>query len=416
MLDSTRFPLAAALALVSVVACSSVDETPSKDDEVSTAIIEGEVDVEHDAVVMLSMGKADGTFSRCSGTIVKTDPATKVGWVLTAAHCIDDVARVQVVTGATLGSPDSRTFQVLDFTPHPNYTGATTSVYDIGVVRILGVDASTPAIPLYLPDGLQNGVKVTSVGYGRTTPMGVPESEANRLRRSVGGTVRALRPGSVGVRYEGGSICKGDSGGPVLIEVEGKKFVAGVHSFVVGNCIGIGYSARPAAFGSFLQPILSTPPAALSCGQCKQAANSGDQACVTARRACFGDAECGGYYRCVMRCTTADCANDCRARFPQGVGPFLALRNCPCTECADACSEDATCAATPRCGISLGQTDCARCMESSCCDEVAACGGDGACYACLGSGSAPECATNPLRQGMFACRNAKCAAQCGATP
>ncbi len=76
-------------ASVGLTACVSKKEAPSPvaDTEASRqAIINGQLDTTHQAVVALI-----GRNSICSGTIVQTDPQRGIGWVLTAAHCVDDV-------------------------------------------------------------------------------------------------------------------------------------------------------------------------------------------------------------------------------------------------------------------------------------------------------------------------------------
>jgi hypothetical protein len=403
-------------ALFSGVACSSSEDAASTEG----AIIAGQVDTTHEAVVLLQIDKGDGTGARCSGTIIKADPVTKVGYVLTAAHCVDDAAKVYITAADDVSLlTQARRYQVIDFKAHPNYH-STSSPYDVGMVRILGVDANTPVIPLLSPDNLAVGMPVNSVGFGRTTNGTAPQENPNTLRRSVKGTIRRVSAGTISVVYQGGSICHGDSGGPMLVTQNGKEYVGAVHSFVMGDCIGYAGNSRPSAFMSFIQPILTAPPPSPTCAICKQTANSGDQKCAADNRACLADANCGGFYRCIVACTDADCGASCRAQFPLGIGPFNALRNCPCNECASACGEDTTCANVPKCGIPLGDSDCGTCLQNSCCSEVAACGSDGACYACLntpaGTAPAPECATNALRKAMFTCRTDKCATQCAPHP
>src|SRR2546430_11092494 len=80
--------LLAAPVLVLVAACSSTS-SPKSESTGTTAspIINGQLDTTHDAVVAIALqqGNEGGL---CSGTIVKIDAATNIGWVLTAAHCV----------------------------------------------------------------------------------------------------------------------------------------------------------------------------------------------------------------------------------------------------------------------------------------------------------------------------------------
>src|SRR5262245_10457638 len=75
-------PFLAALAF----SCSASPE-PEKSGSSSGAIIGGNLDTTHQAVVAVYQeSSTDGAI--CSGTFIKTDPTTKVGYVLTAAHCV----------------------------------------------------------------------------------------------------------------------------------------------------------------------------------------------------------------------------------------------------------------------------------------------------------------------------------------
>lgn len=259
---------APALALGAAMAIAACAQRADEGDEgAASAIVKGSIDTERDAVVFLSMVGVDNRRSQCTGTIVRADVETQIGYVLTAGHCVDDARRVAVYEADDLSGPRVHQYRVLDFYAHPDYTGQAGSSFDIGLVRIRGVDESTPVLPMALPDELAPGTRIVSVGYGRTTPMGAVEPTQNLVRRFVGGTIRRLPQALIEAVYDdGGSICSGDSGGPVLALREGREYVVGVHSFVRGNCIGLGYSVRPSMMLAFLQPILDAPLAGVDAG------------------------------------------------------------------------------------------------------------------------------------------------------
>src|SRR5687767_12903510 len=165
------------------VACSA---SPASDDEVtgrtSSAIINGTLDTKHPAVVavILQQGSQGGI---CSGTIVKIDATRKIGWVATAAHCVD-VPPVVVIGGEDFLKPGALHYEVLDYEADSRYGNQAGSPYDFAMVRIAGVEASSPMIPLVSgADGLAVGTPVTSVGYGRTSTQTPTKPEDENTRR-----------------------------------------------------------------------------------------------------------------------------------------------------------------------------------------------------------------------------------------
>jgi hypothetical protein len=423
-----RLAAGSVLALVSLgVACS--EDAGDAVDADEAAIIGGQRDTTHPAVVSLHMAHADGTGGLCTGTIVKVDAEKHIGYVLTAAHCVRDATRVTVIRGDDFKAPGVVYYDVLDFKANPAYTGQTSSPFDVAMVRILGVDATTPVIPIRSPDGLAQGTAVTSIGFGRVVRPSSSSSTTpqNTKRNRIDGAISRISSSQITMRYTGGTTCFGDSGGPVITKVGGSEFVVGVHSYVLGSCQGGDTSGRPTASANFIQSILNLPEPAASCAACKRNVGTGDMACGVQWRACLADADCGGYRACRARCASADagagadagtaeCSAACRAQFPLGVGPYTNALNCACGQCADSCTGDASCANHPACGFTMGASTpdaCKACVESKCCDEGRACSADAACFQCATTSPAPtSCETNALRTAMKSCRAEKCAAEC----
>jgi MYXO-CTERM domain-containing protein len=411
MRPSIRF-LAPVLVTLAV-ACSTGAPEPSDDlgdlARRSDAIINGVVDTTHPAVValILAQGSQGGL---CSGTIVKVDAQKHIGWVATAAHCVE-LPPALVVQAQNFSSADAIRYAVLDYEKDERYT-STGGSYDFAMVRIVGVDADTPVIPLTTsPDGLSNGTPVTSVGFGRTS---LSPPFDNSERRVVNKTLDDISATLIGYDMSTKGICQGDSGGPVLVGSGSTTRVVGIHSFVQGDCDGRGYSGRVTAGLQFFAQQLAKPLPSESCGLCEKIANSGKNECTVLSASCLADPECKGYYQCLSEKSQAACL----AEYPLAEGPFNAAANCVCTRaCADQCGSSVACLKAPKCGFEMKAGDCATCIESSCCQEETDCAADGQCYVCLKTDDADaKCATNAARKKLATCAANKCKTECADSP
>jgi len=413
---------AAFFTLVAVLAaCSAApsDRRGGKDEsdeilgQTSSAIINGSLDTTHPAVValILSQGSQGGL---CSGTIVKTDTTRHIGWVVTAAHCVELPPAI-VVQAEDMTSPNAIRYEVIDYKADSRWSGQTDSAYDFAVVRIAGVDASTPVLPLTTAsDGLSNGAAVKSVGFGRTTLISAMTPDKNTQRYFVDKTLNALNSSHMGYDMSDKGICQGDSGGPVIRGTGANEKVVGVHSYVQGDCNGEGVSGRVSlALDSFFTPELTKALPADSCGLCEKVANSGKNECAALSASCLSDPNCKGYYECLSEKPKADCIK----QYPLAEGPFYAAANCICTRsCKTLCAGDDACSRVPKCGYPNERGDCATCLESSCCEEETNCAANGQCYVCLKNKDAdPVCASNAARKTLAACATTKCATQCKGT-
>jgi hypothetical protein len=259
-------------------------------------------------------------------------------------------------------------------------------------------------------DGLGVGTSVVSVGYGRTSLIASGAGTENTVRRRVSKTLGQVGQ-TISYNMQNSGICQGDSGGPVLVSSGGVEKVAGIHSYVEGDCNGTGVSTRVSFGLSFLSGEIAKAQPTIDCDMCGKIANSGSGLCAAATRSCLADKQCAGYYECLSSGATKA---SCLVKFPKAEGPFNAAANCQCTQaCKTECKSNFECSLAPKCGYKLPAGSCATCTESACCDEALACASDGTCYVCLKTNdAAAECATNAARKKMATCVASKCKTEC----
>jgi secreted trypsin-like serine protease len=159
---------------------------------------------------------SDGTWIYCSGTLIS--PTV----FLTAAHCDDDGARVQITFDPDYAAGD-RTYTGT-FHADPQYSHVQSDTHDIAVVVLdQPIKGITPA---KLPkagslSNLPKDQKFTSVGYGAYEVTNGPGGHRylyDDVRNYAVGTLNATNP--TWLRISGnpstsnGGTCYGDSGGP----------------------------------------------------------------------------------------------------------------------------------------------------------------------------------------------------------
>jgi hypothetical protein len=238
-------------------------EAPSG--RVEAAIINGQPDDAHDAVVALL-----GPEHSCSGTIVAIRPPYL--YVLTAAHCVAPVAPTDpevVAMGPDYQSPDV-TFPIESCQPHPDYDGQS---FDFAMCRALGASAATPVIAVQSePDQLEVGVSVRHVGYGVTEADG-----SNSLKYSSLGRLSEVDELLLWYDQANTGPCFGDSGGPQLTATS-PELLVGVTSFGDESCTDYGASGRASrVLDSFIAPfVAAVPSGSLGCGP-----YGGEPACQT---------------------------------------------------------------------------------------------------------------------------------------
>lgn len=388
-----------AAAFVAVTACGEGPEAGVEPvGAVDQGIVGGSTDTTHDAVVAWIHG------SKCSATIIATQGTT--GYALTAAHCVGGPAGT-IREGNDHNDAD-RTYDVLDWVVHPGY--ATSSAFDVAIVRFTGADGATPTLPVAskAQDNLNAGSSVDAIGYG-VTPAN------NSLRRHVVASLGYASEMLLGLDQPASGICSGDSGGPSLVD----ERVVGVHSFVTdASCTGSGvrgFDIRAAAvLGVFINPVLNGQAIGVhTCDECSDA-HIQLGLCSDAAQTCGESAACRDYIDCVNACGDVPCTVGCELQHPQGKATYDGIRDCACHDaCATECQGDSYCAEPPLCHFTSSDADCQSCFEASCCDEMTSCAADGYCVDCV-TDSVPlaECPADPTVAAVQACIADNCAAQC----
>jgi len=202
----------------------------------------------HAAALILHLTQQRSSF--CGGSIIN------IHYILTAAHCLEDVTRVEVQAGVHnifRGTPEFRaTVLPRDLRVHPQYN-SDTLLNDIGLVFVLAripLGNSMQRIALPPRSQINNrfvGSIGTVIGWGRTSDTTQALSDALRfvalpvLPDQVCNEVynhdyRFFNPTNICLSGEHGSSCNGDSGGGFHVTMNGEMTIIGLVSYGSSTC------------------------------------------------------------------------------------------------------------------------------------------------------------------------------------
>lgn len=267
MLASKLTPVALATLLFSGAANAGTQFSPivkgSEDTDIVTNIVGGTETQPYSRpyqVAMLYNGR-----QICGGTLISSQ------WVLTAAHCLDNVSATSLsirVGAHRISQNDGQTIPVSQKIVHHNWYGANNirSGNDIALLK-LSSPASSQYTPAKLPtaDIMSNyasvGRYVTVSGWGQTSNNSQGGSDVLRevdlpviSNSTCSQQLNYNMPASTicGGGAGGVSACRGDSGGPYALRANGEFYNVGIVSWGM-NCVGATAFTRTYSFLDWIE-------------------------------------------------------------------------------------------------------------------------------------------------------------------
>lgn len=277
------------------------------------------------------------------GTVVCSGALVSSRVVLTAGHCAEPYARgrIEVWTGAGLGDPNISRRAVSAIQVHPEYD-ETASAFDAAALFLAApLDAPLWPLPKAPMDATWVGRTVRVLGFGE------PESGGEAGERRAGAAViTAVTQHTFTMAPDPALTCRGDSGGPVLADIDGAPTLVGVTSAGDAECTEWATAARVDSLtANLLAAALAEPPEdpPIPPGEVCAAPCAGDVDCP-ADLVCADDGS--GDARCVLPgLEPGGFQGTCDEDAACGDGPCVALgQECRClVPCALVVDPEAGC-------------------------------------------------------------------------
>lgn len=303
-------------------------------------LIGGQVEQGFPGVVALSRSRKPF----CSGTLV----SPRV--VLTAGHCVDTFAgdpSVTIYFGTDVAGAGTR-LGVVKAEAHPEWTGELVDNHDVGLLLLDFAADPEHAMPLH--DGPPTvGTEIVRVGFGvHDGETDEPDGKKRSGTTSINYVSRSQDWFIAG--HEDLRACRGDSGGPALVEEDGRLEILGVHSFGFGCESPDGGDTRVDFYADeFIRPwIEANDPTCGADGLCARVGCAADPDCEP----CGADGTCAeGCALPDVDCPTQGVGEICRADTQCETGlcvfwqPEPGTRFCsrPCEPGAGGCPEGMSC-------------------------------------------------------------------------
>jgi secreted trypsin-like serine protease len=173
------------------------------------------------SIVEIQITDAAGNQFICTGTVISPTA------VLTAAHCFaSNPVLVEVV--ATVQGARQRRF-AKSYRIHPDFQDAQNGFfYDDVAVVLMNRDLAAPPTPILLSREALKGEESAVAGYGQTKE-GAPTDGVLRAGRA---SIRNVTPNHIFISFTENEShpCRGDSGGALLVQEQGRLSIVGVVS------------------------------------------------------------------------------------------------------------------------------------------------------------------------------------------
>lgn len=251
-----RRTLLAGLIALPAVACTAEQPVVG---EHAQHIVGGETTNTTDYPSVVALEHGDDWF--CSGTLIDQD------WVLTAAHCLDDMAGMELqvrLDSTNLNFRNAgRRVAIAETYSHAGYNGVDWD-NDIALVRLAESITDREPTPIHRAH-TPPATSVWQVGYGAT---GDSAEGGGILRRLKTTTIDCARTGDASIapdnvvcfdQTDGNGTCYGDSGGPSFVTIDGKLQVAAITSGgTVESCLD-GFDIQTAVAGEldFIDAVMA---------------------------------------------------------------------------------------------------------------------------------------------------------------